>query len=73
MGSGKKYRGREASPALKEWAANGAWLAAWGAIFTLCVGVFGETVALFAVLATVIATGAVWYATGRRDEKQGRA
>lgn len=72
MYSEKTRRWRKAAPPLKELAATGAWSAVWGAIFTLCVGIFGETIALFAIAATVLATSAIWYVTHRRDEKRGR-
>jgi hypothetical protein len=61
----------QASPFLKRWAANGAWAAAWSAAFGLCVGVFGEAVALVSVTVVAAGTAAVWYATGRRDGEAG--
>jgi hypothetical protein len=73
MYSEKTRRWGKRVPTLKEVAAICAWTAVWGAIFTLCIGVFGETIALFAVAATVLAASAVWYATHRRDKKKGRA
>lgn len=60
-----------ASPFLKRWAANGAWAAVWGTAFGLCVGVFGETVALVSVTVVAMGTATVWYATGRRDAGAG--
>ena len=71
MASEHEKGDQEAFSFLKLWATNSVWGAAWSAAFTLCVGVFGDTIALVTIAFLTVAITTVWYATGKRGTNAG--
>lgn len=52
---------------IRRWIANLLWIVAGMLLYPLCINIFGQTAALIGIPAFILAMGAIWYVTSRRD------